>query len=42
MPPGQRQLAERRLLTALRRLHRREPMAPDIHKLAWRRIILVV
>jgi hypothetical protein len=30
MPPGQRQLAERRLLTALRRLHRREPMAPDI------------
>jgi hypothetical protein len=27
---GQRRLAERRLLQALRRFHRREPMAPDV------------
>lgn len=30
MPPGQRQVVERRLLNVLRRFHRREPMAPDI------------
>jgi hypothetical protein len=29
MDPGQRRLAERRLVHALQRLHRREPMAPD-------------
>lgn len=28
--PAQRQLAERRLVTALRRLHRREPLRPDV------------
>jgi hypothetical protein len=30
MDPGQRRLAERRLLAALRRLHRREPMRADL------------
>lgn len=30
MDPVQRRLAERRLLDALRRLHRREPMRPDV------------
>jgi len=29
MDPGQRRLAERRLVHALQRLHRREPMAAD-------------
>ncbi|HET7520485.1 MAG TPA: hypothetical protein VFK61_02980, partial [Candidatus Limnocylindria bacterium] len=29
MDPAQRRLAERRLVHALQRLHRREPMAPD-------------
>jgi len=29
MDPGQRRLAERRLVHALQRLHRREPMVPD-------------
>jgi hypothetical protein len=29
MDPGQRRLAERRLLAGLRRLHRREPIRPD-------------
>ena len=30
MPPGQRRLAERRVLTTLGRIHRREPMLPDV------------
>jgi hypothetical protein len=30
MDPAQRRLAERRLLNGLRRLHRREPMLPDV------------
>jgi hypothetical protein len=30
MDPAQRRTAERRLLDALRRLHRREPMRPDV------------
>jgi hypothetical protein len=30
MDPAQRRLAERRLLNGLRRLHRREPMRPDV------------
>ncbi len=30
MEPGQRRLAERRLLAALRRLHRREPMRAEV------------
>lgn len=30
MDPAQRRLAERRLLDGLRRLHRREPMRPDV------------
>jgi hypothetical protein len=30
MDPAQRRLAERRLLNGLRRLHRREPMRPDL------------
>jgi hypothetical protein len=30
MDPGQRRLAERRLVHALQRLHRREPMVPDV------------
>jgi hypothetical protein len=30
MDPGQRRLAERRLLAALRRLHRREPLRADV------------
>lgn len=30
MDPGQRRLAERRLLAAMRRLHRKDPLAPDV------------